>query len=285
MDLINFKVGYKTISLKILDILLTEQFNNNLTVLPNDNKSFLGVKDYMEIPTPVFDLGIILNGVSTEHSNRDALKQLKSWQKQLITWFNQLEQALLSSQNSLNTSQYELADFEQFYMEFKTDNDELKSTMSRFNEPFKSLLQKVEDAVKAHKHNNSKQVLSQLEIVKRHELIQLERLFESAKEQITLDYKPIIVFTTKDGMTPHVGLLVDKVEDNIEYRQEDIKPLDKLTEVGFDIDPQTRNMMHGLIKLADKHSVLIDPSAIFKPKELQASNNAQEQETEAYGLF
>ena len=86
-------------------------------------------------------------------------------------------------------------------------------------------------------------------------------------------------------MTPHVGLLVDKVEDNIEYRQEDIKPLDKLTEIGFDIDPQTRNMMHGLIKLADKHSVLIDPSAIFKPKELQASNNTQEQETEAYGLF
>ena len=285
MDLINFKVGYKTISLKILDILLTEQFHNNLTVLPNDNKSFLGVKDYMGIPTPVFDLGIILNGVSTEHSNRDALKQLKSWQKQLNTWFNQLEQALLSSQNSLNTSQCELADFEQFYMEFKTDNDELKSTMSRFNEPFKSLLQKVEDTIKVHKQKNSKQVLIQLEIVKRHELIQLERLFESAKEQITLDYKPIIVFTTKDGMTPHVGLLVDKVEDNIEYRQEDIKPLDKLTEIGFDIDPQTRNMMHGLIKLADKHSVLIDPSAIFKPKELQASNNTQEQETETYGLF
>lgn len=86
-------------------------------------------------------------------------------------------------------------------------------------------------------------------------------------------------------MTPHVGLLVDKVEDNIEYRQEDIKPLDKLTEIGFDIDPQTRNMMHGLIKLADKHSVLIYPSAIFKPKELQASNNTQEHETEAYGLF
>ncbi|MCP4585695.1 MAG: chemotaxis protein, partial [Pseudoalteromonas sp.] len=35
----------------------------------------------------------------------------------------------------------------------------------------------------------------------------------------------------------------------------------------------------------DKHSVLIDPSAIFKPKELEASSSAQEQETEAYGLF
>ncbi len=285
MDLINFKVGYKTISLKILDILLTEQFNNNLTVLPNDNKSFLGVKDYMGIPTPVFDLGIILNGVSTEHSNLDALKQLKSWQKKLMSWFNKLEQVLLVSLNSLKASQYELADFEQFYTEFKTDNDELKNTMSRFDEPFKSLLHKLTSAINTYKQDNSKQVSTQLEIIRRHELIHLERLFDSAIEQITLDYKPIIVFTTKDGMTPHVGLLVDKVEDNIEYKKEDIKPLDKLTEVGFDIDPQTRNMMYGLIKLANKHSVLIDPSAIFKPKDLETPDSAPEQETEAYGLF
>ncbi|MDN3487224.1 chemotaxis protein [Pseudoalteromonas sp. APC 3224] len=285
MDLINFKVGYKTISLKILDILLTEQFNNNLTVLPNDNKSFLGVKDYMGIPTPVFDLGIILNGVSTERSNLDALKQLKSWQKQLIAWFNKLEQELLVSQSSLKTNQYELTDFEQFYTEFKTDNDELKNTMSRFDNPFKSLLNKLASAIDAYKQGNNKQVGTQLEIIRRHELIHLERLFDSAIEQITLDYKPIIVFTTKDGLNPHIGLLVDKVEDNIEYKKEDIKPLDKLTEVGFDIDPQTRNMMYGLIKLADKHSVLIDPSAIFKPKELEPTSSAQEQETEAYGLF
>ena len=70
MELINFKVGCKTISLKILDILLTERFDNNLTTLPNNNKSFIGVKDYMDIPTPVFDLGIILNNISTEQSNK-----------------------------------------------------------------------------------------------------------------------------------------------------------------------------------------------------------------------
>ena len=46
MDLINFRVGQKTISLKILDILLTERYEGNLTSFPNGNPSFLGVKDY-----------------------------------------------------------------------------------------------------------------------------------------------------------------------------------------------------------------------------------------------
>ncbi|MBG9993306.1 MULTISPECIES: chemotaxis protein [unclassified Pseudoalteromonas] len=282
MELINFKVGCKTISLKILDILLTERFDNNLTTLPNNNKSFIGVKDYMDIPTPVFDLGIILNNISTEQSNAHVLKQLRTWQEKLLNWFNTLQSTLLNSSASISSNDAELQDFVLFYKEFNTDNEDLKLTMSRLNEPFQSLLETVKEAISAHNQSDYKQVSALLKKIKRSNLIQLERLFESAKEQITLDYKPIIVFTTKDGLNPHVGLLVDKVEDNIDYKKEDIKPLDKLTEVGFDLDPQTKNMMRGLIKLSQKHSVLIDPSVIFKPTQLEESES---EETQAYGLF
>ncbi|MEM5545672.1 chemotaxis protein [Pseudoalteromonas fuliginea] len=282
MELINFKVGCKTISLKILDILLTERFDNNLTTLPNNNKSFIGVKDYMDIPTPVFDLGIILNNTSTEQSNAHVLKQLRAWQEKLLNWFNTLQNNLLNSSVSISSNGAELQDFVLFYKEFSTDNEDLKLTMSRLDEPFQSLLETVKEAIAAQNQNNHKQVSALLDKIKRNSLIQLERLFESAKEQITLDYKPIIVFTTKDGLNPHVGLLVDKVEDNIDYKKEDIRPLDKLTEVGFDLDPQTKNMMRGLIKLSQKHSVLIDPSVIFKPTQIEESES---EETQAYGLF
>ena len=153
--------------------------------------------------------------------------------------------------------------------------------MSRFNEPFESLLAQAKQAVTAHKQGEHKQVNNLLSKIKSSSIAQLERLFESAKEQITLDYKPIIVFTTKYGINPHVGLLVDKVEDSLDYKKEDIKPLDKLTDIGFDIDPQTKGMMRGLIKMAENHSVLIDPSVIFKPATLQEET----EKTEAYGLF
>jgi chemotaxis signal transduction protein len=281
MELINFKVGCKTISLKILDILLTERFDNNLTTLPNNNKSFIGVKDYMDIPTPVFDLGIILNNISTEQSNKHILKQLRSWQDKQTSWFNTLERNLLTQSETLTINETELQDFIIFYQEFNTDNPDLKLTMSRFNEPFESLLVQAKQTVTAHKQGEHKQVNNLLSKIKSSSIAQLERLFESAKEQITLDYKPIIVFTTKDGINPHVGLLVDKVEDSLDYKKEDIKPLDKLTDIGFDIDPQTKGMMRGLIKMAENHSVLIDPSVIFKPATLQEET----EKTEAYGLF
>ena len=282
MELINFKVGCKTISLKILDILLTERFDNNLTTLPNNNKSFIGVKDYMDIPTPVFDLGIILNNISTEQSNTHVLKQLRTWQDKLLNWFNTLQSNVLNSSASISNNDAELQDFVLFYKEFNTDNEDLKLTISRLDEPFQLLLETAKAAIAAHNQSDHKHTSALLDKIKRNSLIQLERLFESAKEQITLDYKPIIVFTTKDGLNPHVGLLVDKVEDNIDYKKEDIRPLDKLTEVGFDLDPQTKNMMRGLIKLSQKHSVLIDPSVIFKPTQIEESES---EETQAYGLF
>mgnify|MGYP000253319650 FL=1 len=265
MEFINFQVGCKTISLKILDILLTERFDNNLTTLPNNNKSFIGVKDYMETPTPVFDLGVILNGSSTEQSNKKALNELRTWQASLNDWFSQFEKSIAQQSHVITNDKTQLHNIAVFYKEFKTDNSDLKTIIEKLDEPFQALVTATDRAVSTHNEQDYKQASKYLASIKRNSFMQLQRLFDAAKEQITLDYKPIIVFTTKDGLNPHIGLLVDKVEDNIDYKKEDIKPLDKLTDVGFDIDPQTKGMMRGLIKLAEKHSVLIDPSAIFRP--------------------
>ena len=282
MDLINFRVGQKTVSLKILDILLTERFEDNLTSLPNDNKSFIGVKDYMEIPTPIFDLGIILNKQSTQETNQSLVELFSEWQQKQQEWFAALENSIKSNQPFNHNTDVQQSNFAKWYSNFKTENEDLKAIIERFKTPHSRLYTKANKLIELVKQNKEKQALVELGIERNSNYMQLIRLFESAKEQILLDHKPIIIFTTKDGRTPHIGLLVDKVEDNISYKKENIKPLDKLTDVGFDIDPQTKNMMRGLIKLENKHSLLIDPSAIFRPQHLM---HQHAEETEEYGLF
>jgi len=280
MDLINFRVGQKTISLKILDILLTERFEDNLTLLPNDNKSFIGVKDYMDTPTPIFDLGIILNGQSTQSANQANSQLLLDWELKLHEWFQTLQHSLNNSQAfTLNTDSKQ-SEFMKWLNTFKTDNQDLTIIINRLKEPYSNLLMIAKQLSNHMQSGNN--IQSNLDKQKNGYYLQLKRLFESAKEQVALDYKPIIIFTTKDGLSPHIGLLVDKVEDSISYKKEDMKPLDKITDIGFDIDPQTKNMMRGLIKLEQKHSVLIDPSAIFRPSHLQ---HQQAEDTESYGLF
>ncbi|MBE0352394.1 MULTISPECIES: CZB domain-containing protein [Pseudoalteromonas] len=282
MDLINFRVGQKTISLKILDILLTERYENNLTSLPNENKSFIGVKDYMETPTPIFDLGIVLNNQSTNKTNAELTDLLVEKEKDHQQWLSALEHSLLTGAAFTNTIDPDKCDFGRWYNSFKTDNEDLQNILDKFDTPHRELHAMAREFLDLQKTMTKENVIRLFEEKKRQVFNQLIRLFESAREQIILDYKPIIIFTTKDGVTPHIGLLVDKVEDNINVKKEDIKPLDKLTSVGFDVDPQTRNMMRGLIKMKNKHSLLLDPSAIFRPEHLMRH---EAEETEEYGLF
>ena len=276
MDFINFKVGQKTIALKILDILLTERFENNLTALPNNNKSFIGVKDYMGSPTPIFDLGLILNNESTHVTNTNLADLLQNREKDHIEWFKELEHSITTGAPfGLARDPHQCA-FGKWYDNFKTDNEDLASILQRFDEPHKRIHSLADTLLNLIRLGQKEEALEIFASEKRTTFTLLLRLFESAREQVVLDYKPIIIFTTKDGQNPHIGLLVDKVEDSVSVDKADIKPLDKLTSIGFDIDPQTRNMMRGLIKMEKSHSVIIDSSAIFRPCELEEETSAIE---------
>lgn len=282
MDLINFRVGQKTISLKILDILLTERYEGNLTSLPNGNPSFLGVKDYMGTPTPIFDLGLILNNQSSSEVNQALVKLLHDREQDHKAWFIALEHSIHEGTAFTEARDPRQCEFGKWFHSFKTDNEDLKALLARFEEPHDKLHGLSGTLLDMCAKGEKEKAIRTLEKERTTTYQKLIRLFESARDQITLDHKPIIVFTTLDGHKPHIGLLVDQVQDNIHCDESEIKPLSEITNIGFDIDPQTKQMMKGLIKRNDTHSVLIDPSAIFRPSHLQ---NYEPEETESYGLF
>ncbi|MBV7299938.1 chemotaxis protein CheW [Enterovibrio paralichthyis] len=282
MDFINFKVGQKTVALKILDILLTEQYEENLTQLPNDNKSFLGIKDFMGKPVPVFDLGIILNRISTRETNNELINLLRDREQDHVDWLHELKLSIEQGTPFTKARDPHKCAFGRWYDHYKSENDDFNEILQKFDEPHKKLhglADIVLDMVKANQQQEAQDTFHREE---RSTYARLIRLFESAREQLSLDYKPIIVFTTKDGFTPNIGLLVDKVEDSVTVAESDIQPLDELVKVGFDIDKQTKKLMRGLIRHKEKHSLILDPTAIFlnmSEEEIQASIESEENES------
>ncbi len=228
MDLVNFQVGTKTISLAILNILLTEQYKNNLTEMPNDNPNFIGVKEFMNTPVSIFDLGKILNKRSTAITNQDVVTQLTELK------FNALND--LAKNKKTN-------EFLKWHKNFKSEDDDLNSILTKVKE-----LLRDEQIQPENKTVNLK----------------LERLFDSAIEQVENNYKPIIVYTTENGRDPLVGLLVDKVSDSIHVDESDIRSLEQITSIGFELDSEVKTMLKGLVQIENKHSLIIDPSCLFK---------------------
>jgi purine-binding chemotaxis protein CheW len=256
MDLVNFQVGAKTVALPILNILLTERFGNDLTELPNENPSFIGVKDFMNLPIPVFDLGKILNGSSTSDSNKSLAATLSNLKDDVQTWLSNINAAVVKPSSALNVLSPDQTSFNKWLDDFKCDNEDLIALLNKINEPTNELYEYFIEHGTEGKTANWERLFS---TSKSH----IQRLFESVIEQVELGYKPIIVFTTTDGREPHVGLLVDKVEDSLHVDEANIKSLDTVTSVGFSLDKQTRSMMQGLIQLENKHSLIIDPSSLF----------------------
>jgi chemotaxis signal transduction protein len=116
------------------------------------------------------------------------------------------------------------------------------------------------------------EALRLLEAERNGTLIQLRRLFEDAQMQVTESYKPIIVYTTVDGRTPYIGLLVDSVEDSVNIDDDEIKSLNKIIETGFKLNDQTQKMLNGIVKINNKYSLIIDSTAIFtKEDEAQSA--------------
>lgn len=253
MDLVNFQVGAKTISLPILDILLTEQFNNDLTEVPNNNPNFIGVREFMGTPVPIFDLGMILNHNSTNSQNKTVINQLKLLKEQSQTWLNGLsyEQGATANLTKAGTT-HEHINFAKWLSEFESDDEDLSTLLNRVKETLSGTYEEFVNAGCDKWAKNKSTVISRL-----------ERLFDSAIEQVEIGYKPIIVFTTVDGRNPHVGLLVDRVKDNIHVDESDIKSLDAVTATGFDLDFETKSMLKGLIQLEKKHSLIIETKSLF----------------------
>ncbi|MEO2282178.1 chemotaxis protein [Pseudoalteromonas pernae] len=277
MDFVNFRVGSKTISLKILDILFTERYDDNLTSLPNENPSFLGVKDYMDTPTPVFDLGIMLNKQSTKSANVALAETIEQYITFNNKWFSALERSIDNKEAMSSELDEQMRRFISWYESANVQDPDLKDLFKRLTVPHRHILEQAK-LLGGLTPEQAKEILSK---EKRNNMAQITRLLSSAKELLTFNHKPIIVYTTKDGVTPYIGLLVDRVEDSISVDQSDVKSLSELTSIGFEVDRETKHMMAGLIKLKDSHSLIIEPSAIFRPQHL----THEPEETEAYGLF
>lgn len=189
VDVVNFKAGSKTVALPILDILLTEQLGEHFVTVPGDDPDLIGVKDYLGVSTPIFDLVSMLEGEPTEASMDRLL-------------------AVLRQGGSLTSQQRRLA-----------------------------------------------RRLAEIRPAESDDLL-LARL-EEAREQL----KPVLVYTTRDGVNPMLGFVVDLVADTLSVDDQGIQPLTDTLALLPQISARTKSLLSGLITQPDE-----DPAILLNPQ-------------------
>lgn len=224
MEVVNFRVGHRIVSFNILDILLTEKFANDQTAVPTKDMAFLGVKNFMNNATPIYDLGAALNGETTQLHNKAQLK-----------FIYEAEEIL---QNDNLSDSAKVHKCEQALNQIQSYNHEVSEVLQ--------------------------QVINNLQHKKIFDATRLSQQLSMVEELIVSSHKPVTVYTTTNGRYANAGFVVDKVEDSMHIDAQNIRKLNDLEFHTGNIDKRVRNMLKGLISNEKTASLLLDPAAFYQ---------------------
>lgn len=263
MEVVNFRVGNRLVAFNILDILLTEKFVNDQTSVPSDDQSFLGVKDFMGRPTPIYDLGLAMNNISTQTQNNNVLDVLHEKEQAHEAWLETLEDCIKQDHKFTLPRDPKKCDLVKWYTQFKTTNQDLLEVLKRIEAPHCQLHGLADKAIALSEQNKKAQALKLIQQEGMQILASLKRLFSIARDQLEVTYKPVTVFTTTDGRTPSLGFVVDKVEDSLHVEDEQIRPLTEIAQYIGNIDHRVKNMIDGLLTAGTQNSLLLSSKSFL----------------------
>ena len=262
IEIINFKAGRFSISFEILNILMTEKYENNATQVPSDDGTLLGVINFQKEPTPIYDLSMILDGVTAKKKIADLVDLLNAKEKDHVDWLNALQHSLKTGEPFVKAKDPHQCAFGKWYDTFNSENADLMHILKKFDAPHKHIHSLADTLLELANKEGKDAALKVLNYERNTTLASLIKLFEDARESVTSSYKPVIVYTTLNGSTPCLGFLVDSVEDALTIEESDVASFVNNSGIQFMGNLNLPTMISGLIVKDNVNSLLINPSLV-----------------------
>ena len=261
-EIINFRAGRYKISFEILNILMTEKYEGNATQVPSGDGTLLGVINYQKVPTPIYDLTMILEGVTARQKMSELIDLLHAQEQEQINWLDGLQEAVDTGSIFSGNKDPKQSNFGKWLSSFESENDDLMHILKKFEDPLNNTYALADCILKTAEVNGKDAALKELQQQRNTTFNSLRKLFEASRDVISSSYKPVIVYTTLNGSTPCLGFLVESVDDALVIEQSDIKSFANDGSIQFMGDLNLPNMISGLITKDDVNSLLIDPKLV-----------------------
>ena len=261
-EIINFKAGQYVISFEILNILMTEKYEDNASKVPSGDNTLLGIINYQNNPTPIYDLSLILEGSTSRQRMKDLIDLLNAREQDHVDWVDALGVSIEQDKPFTKAKDPTQCAFGRWYSEFSSENSDLMHMLRKFDEPHKEIHALADELLAVAQSEGKDVALEKLNIARNTTLVSLRKLFAAARESVTSSHKPVIVYTTLNGTTPCFGFLVDSVDDTLTITDSDIESFDNNSAITFAGNLNLPSMISGMVTKNNINSLLIDPSKV-----------------------
>ncbi len=263
-EIFTFWNGDSMFAVEVSSILSTQQYMQDERPLPVSGKGLKGAVMYRNEPTPIFDFAKSMGLASPFEENHKLIEMLVEREKDHIDWINSLEDSIVNGVPFEKATEPHKCAFGKWYDKFKSRDEELMRVMKKFEAPHKHIHSLAQSLLGLRDKGETKKALSILSEERLITLAHLVRTFEETRKHIVESERPVVMFVTKDGIKPLLGLVINEISDVHVIEPEDIMPMQE-TSIGAVISSdRVGPMVKGFIKKDDLECLLLEPVRLLE---------------------
>ena len=224
--MLTFMLGDTRFAIDISSILsITDDFDK-LERSSNHQDAFLGYLYYRNKPVNTFEISTLLGRQSNRQLLTDTIGALQEAENDHVKWVQDLEAALRSDGTFNLPRNASQCSFDTWLGEqMQSADDTTRALLQRFKGPHAEFHALADKLLKLKNTDGDEAALKELRSQKRGLINEAARLFKYAQEQLKSSVHPVVLYITRDGVTPWFALILDSMDDIVSYEDEQFTQL------------------------------------------------------------
>jgi chemotaxis signal transduction protein len=222
-QIFTFFVEDMMFGLDVENVLMLGQEVKDIQRLPIEERGFCGVTKFQGTVVPVLDFAHrigIHSGIDCKTALLDILTENEN---DHVEWMNLLEDAIKNGSPFTKALTADECDFGKWYNKFETRDETLTELLLAFSEPHQALHALAEELLIMRDNDQQDEALAKLSVERTTTLRRLRALFARARDQIQGGMRQVLLFVTLDGKTPRYALLIDEINDVMNFMPADFQ--------------------------------------------------------------
>ncbi|KKN50366.1 hypothetical protein LCGC14_0633520 [marine sediment metagenome] len=259
--------------LNVEHVLMLGQDTASIQKVPVDERGLKGITKYQGIVVPVLDFAHRVGVKSGIDSKSATIEQLKAFEQEHISWFEQLENAIKTNTAFNLPTQSRTCAFSQWREQFNTRDETLAELLTLFDDSHSAFHELADEVLTMRESGQTEEAMAILRQHRSSSLQRMKTLFSRAIDHLKGAMRPVLLFVTDDGKTPRFALLIDEINDVVTYAEDEFQASDagslsQLSEIAKVLDGiYTRQdkpdcLYFDIDKLVDEPKMLVSAEAI-----------------------
>lgn len=218
-------------AIDISKVLTISQDMENIQSVPAQAKGLVGMVEFQNTAVPVLDFANLLNFPSGVENNHGLVNLLNDREKDHIDWISALEDSLVNNAPFTKAKDPHRCVFGQWYDTFSSRDETLMEILSEFDKPHKQIHALADKLLTMKQDGELDEAIKILHYERKVTLKRLLKRFEQARTHLTESARQVLLYVTEDGNTPIVALRIDDINDVVDFKPEQFKPMERINTI------------------------------------------------------